>query len=141
MVLTMTQHAELIWINFNFLDRLDEGGYLDKDLNLIDGVDLEDFYLNTGINSKEDLLNIIEFCKKVIQNQKKLIKHTTMTQKVITGGTSSALNQKIEEHIEAGWKPLGSHQVVETYRQNKFSGQQFMSTQISVEYSQTMIKE
>jgi len=64
-----------------------------------------------------------------------------MEQKVLIAGTATMLNQKISEHIEAGWKPLGSHFVVQRYHQNKFSGTQLMATQIDLEYSQTMIKE
>ena len=43
--------------------------------------------------------------------------------------------------MEEGWKPIGGHSVVETHRQNRYSGQQHMDTIIKVEYSQSLIKE
>ena len=69
------------------------------------------------------------------------MEYKIVKQKVLIAGTATILNQKISEHIEMGWSPLGSHHVVERYHQNKFSGTQLMETQIDLEYSQTIIKE
>jgi mannose-1-phosphate guanylyltransferase len=43
--------------------------------------------------------------------------------------------------LNAGWKPVGSHSVVETHRQNRYRGQQHIDTLIKHEYSQTIITE
>lgn len=60
---------------------------------------------------------------------------------VISSSSPSGLSQKVNEHVKDGWIPVGSHQVVETHRQNRFSGSQHMDTTITTEYTQTMIKE
>jgi len=43
--------------------------------------------------------------------------------------------------IIEGWKPLGSHQALVKYVQNRFNGNVFVSSVSSLVYSQTMIKE
>jgi hypothetical protein len=64
-----------------------------------------------------------------------------MNYEIVTAGSPSELNRKVQSCISEGWKPVGGHQVVTLHSQNKFSGTQHMSTQHSVEYSQTMVKE
>ena len=60
---------------------------------------------------------------------------------VVSGHSPQDLTKKISEKIQEGWTPIGSHQVVESHRQNRYSGQQWMDTRIEHEYSQTLIKE
>lgn len=64
-----------------------------------------------------------------------------MEYKILTSHSASGLNEQVKSHIELGFTPIGSHQVVETFRQERYSGNQHMSTVIEREYSQTMIKE
>ncbi len=64
-----------------------------------------------------------------------------MDYKIITSGSPEQLSSMVRENMNEGWKPVGGHSVVETHRQNRFSGQQHMDTIIKVEYSQTLIKE
>lgn len=61
--------------------------------------------------------------------------------KLIRSGSVEGLNEKIKTHIEDGWKPVGSHQVVVSHVQNRFSGLQHKDSISSLEYSITMIKE
>jgi hypothetical protein len=64
-----------------------------------------------------------------------------MEYKVVESNSPQELTRKVNELISEGWKPIGSHQVVESHRQNRFSGQQHMDTRIEHDYSQTLIKE
>lgn len=64
-----------------------------------------------------------------------------MKQKIITSRSAHGLNEKIEQMISEGWKPIGSHQVVAIHSQNRFAGTQHRDTLHEVEYSQTMLKE
>ena len=64
-----------------------------------------------------------------------------MDYKVIYSSSPEDLTRKVKEMITDGWKPIGGHSVVETHRQNRFSGQQHMDTLIKSEYSQTITKE
>jgi len=64
-----------------------------------------------------------------------------MGYKVVTSSSPEGLTRQVNELILSGWKPVGSHTVVETHRQNRYSGTQHMDTRIETEYSQTMIKE
>ena len=61
----------------------------------------------------------------------------TMDYKVISSKHPEELTGMVRSHIEQGWKPVGSHQVVITHIQNQYVGSEFIET----EYSQTMIKE
>jgi hypothetical protein len=61
--------------------------------------------------------------------------------KIVTSSSPEGLTSKVMKMIEEGWKPIGGHGVVETRRINRYSGSQHMDTLITVEYSQTMIKE
>jgi len=63
-----------------------------------------------------------------------------MEQKIITSSSPEGLNQQIKEHIFDGWIPVGSHQVVTTHTQNRFSGSTHRDTMYSHEYSQTVKK-
>lgn len=62
--------------------------------------------------------------------------------KVITASSSDELTKKVNELMKEKqfriWLPDGSHQVVETHRQNRYRGDQFIDTIITREYSQTM---
>lgn len=64
-----------------------------------------------------------------------------MDYKVISSHSPESLSNRVSDYIKEGWKPVGSHQVVELLRQNKFRGDQHMSTLIESEYSQTIIKD
>jgi hypothetical protein len=61
-----------------------------------------------------------------------------MEYKVITSSSPEGLNEKINNLIKDGWKPMGSHQVVEQHRQNRYSGMQHQDTLIKHEYSISM---
>ncbi len=60
---------------------------------------------------------------------------------VINGHSVQDLTRRVNEHIKEGWIPIGSHQVVESHRQNRYSGTQHMDTRIEHDYSQTLIKK
>ena len=45
-----------------------------------------------------------------------------MEYKVVTSSSPEGLTRQVNELILSGWKPLGSHTVVETHRQNRYSG-------------------
>ena len=64
-----------------------------------------------------------------------------MEYKVLTSSSPEGLTEKINNLIKDGWKPTGSHQVVEQHRQNRYSGSQHNDTLIKHEYSITMVKE
>ena len=60
---------------------------------------------------------------------------------VVSGHSPQDLTKKISDKIQEGWTPIGSHQVVESHRQNRYSGQQHMDTLNQLEYTQTLIRE
>lgn len=60
--------------------------------------------------------------------------------KIISASSPEELTKQVNDLIEKGWKPVGSHLVVETHRQNRYRGQQHIDTLIKSEYSQTLIK-
>jgi len=64
-----------------------------------------------------------------------------MDYKVISSTHPDGLTGMVRSHIEQGWKPVGSHQVVITHIQNRYAGSQFMDSVYKSEYSQTMIKD
>jgi len=64
-----------------------------------------------------------------------------MEYKVVTSSSASGLNESVQKHILEGYKPIGSHHVVEVHHQLRYSGMQHKDTQIEREYSQTMIKD
>jgi len=63
-----------------------------------------------------------------------------MEYKILTSSFPAGLTQKVEQSIIEGWTPISGHQVVEIHRQNRYSGAQLMSTQIQLEYTQTITK-
>jgi len=63
-----------------------------------------------------------------------------MEQIILTSTNKVGLEKKIREAIGEGFVPVGSHQVVTIYSQNKFSGSQHMATQHELEYSQSMTR-
>lgn len=64
-----------------------------------------------------------------------------MEQKIITAHSATELNWGLIVLAKEGWKPLGSHHVVETHHQNRFSGMQHKDTVIEREYSLTIQRE
>lgn len=64
-----------------------------------------------------------------------------MDYKVIISHSGEHLTNKVKEHIQDGWKPIGSHQVNVRHQQNRFRGDQHVDTRNELEYSQTLIKE
>lgn len=63
-----------------------------------------------------------------------------MEYRVIVKSSGQELTREVTQLINEGWTPVGSHQVVVTHQQNRFSGTQHKDTIIETEYSQTMIK-
>ena len=63
-----------------------------------------------------------------------------MEYRVIVKSSGQELTREVTQLINEGWTPVGSHQVVVTHQQNRFSGTQHKDTIIKTEYSQTMIK-
>ena len=64
-----------------------------------------------------------------------------MEYKVVTSNHASDLTSKVNALIQDGFECVGSHHVVETHRQNRYSGAQHMDSVIQSEYSQTMVKK
>lgn len=64
-----------------------------------------------------------------------------MEYKIVYGDSPSDINTKVNEMINDGWEPIGSHQVVVRREQNRYSGSQHMDTLNQLEYTQTMVKE
>jgi hypothetical protein len=58
---------------------------------------------------------------------------------IVSGDSPHELTNKVNKLTEEGWKPSGSHQVVITREQNRYSGSQHMDTLYKPEYTQTMI--
>lgn len=64
-----------------------------------------------------------------------------MEYKVVEYDTVRDLNGHVQQMINEGWKPVGSHQVVLRHVQNRYSGLQHKDSVSTVGYSQTMIKD
>ena len=64
-----------------------------------------------------------------------------MEQKIITSHSASDLNTKLADLMKEGWKPIGSHQVVVSHEQNRFSGMQHKDTIVEREYSLSVQRE
>ena len=64
-----------------------------------------------------------------------------MEYKIVYGDSPSEINTKVNEMINNGWEPIGSHQVVVRREQNRYSGSQHMDTLNQLEYTQTMCKK
>jgi hypothetical protein len=58
---------------------------------------------------------------------------------ILRASDSSRLAEKVNQHIEEGFQPVGSHQVVTTRELNRFRGNQHADTINEVEYTQTMV--
>ena len=63
-----------------------------------------------------------------------------METKIIYASSPEGLNSKMEDMIAEGWLSVGSHSVVNTHSQNRYSGSQHMDTIHKTEYSITMQK-
>jgi hypothetical protein len=63
-----------------------------------------------------------------------------MEYKILTHRHAHGLANLVKDAIAEGWTPKGSHQAVETHRQNRFAGTQHKDTKIEIEYSQTITK-
>ena len=63
-----------------------------------------------------------------------------MLTKIIYASSPEGLNSKMEDMSAEGWLPIGSHSVVNTHSQNRYSGSQHMDTIHKTEYSITMQK-
>ena len=64
-----------------------------------------------------------------------------MKYKLITSSSPQGLTNTINLLINEGWEPVGSHQVVITHSQNRFSGTTHKDTTHETEYSQTMVRK
>jgi hypothetical protein len=64
-----------------------------------------------------------------------------MEYKIITSSSPQGLSSSVNQFIEKGWEPVGSHQVIVVHSQNRFSGTTHKDTTHETEYSQTMIKK
>lgn len=64
-----------------------------------------------------------------------------MNYQILNCNSTSELTKSVNELIKEGWEPVGSHQVAETFHQNKFRGMDHYGTSIEREYTQTMIKK
>jgi hypothetical protein len=63
-----------------------------------------------------------------------------MKYKILVSHSGEDLTRRVEQHIEDGWTPFGSHQVVVKHEQNRFRGTQHVDTLNELEYSQTIMK-
>ena len=64
-----------------------------------------------------------------------------MKYKVVAGSSPNELNFLVNEAIEQGYEPIGSHQVVIRRTQLRYSGMQHKDTLNDIEYTQTMISK
>jgi len=74
-----------------------------------------------------------------------------MEYKLLTSSSPEELTEKINNLIKDGWKPMGSHQVIEQHRQNRYSGMQHQedirekcyerATKFAIEYGFTNVSE
>lgn len=64
-----------------------------------------------------------------------------MEYKLVVSSNPHELQEKINNLLNEGWEVIGSHHVVTTHSQNRYSGNQHMDIRHSIEYSQTMIKK
>jgi hypothetical protein len=64
-----------------------------------------------------------------------------MEYKVVSSSSPEGLTIAVNNAINDGWEPIGSHQVVMHHSQNRFSGTQHMDTRHQADYSQTMIRK
>lgn len=64
-----------------------------------------------------------------------------MIYKVVSANSPSELTIRVNELIEIGFEPIGSHQVVIRHTQLRYSGMQHKDTLNDLEYTQTMVKQ
>ena len=64
-----------------------------------------------------------------------------MKYKVITSSSPEGLAEKVNTHVENGYRPMGGVVVNVTRQQNRFSGTQHMDTINSLEYVQSVYKD
>ncbi len=60
--------------------------------------------------------------------------------KILNARSSSELVSQVKGLIADGWRPIGSHQVVVSHIQNRFSGMQHKDSVHQREYTQTIIR-
>ena len=60
---------------------------------------------------------------------------------VITAKSPSDLTAQVNDYIDKGFQPIGSHQVVIRHSQLRYSGMQHKDTLNDLEYTQTMFKQ
>jgi len=61
--------------------------------------------------------------------------------KILEAASVAGLNVRLQEHIEEGWEPVGSHQVVIEHMQNRFAGNQHKDSVYTHLYSITVKTE
>lgn len=61
--------------------------------------------------------------------------------KLFVSRNPMVFNQGINELIEEGWEPIGSHSVVVVKTTNRYAGNQHRDSISEIEYSQTLIKK
>lgn len=64
-----------------------------------------------------------------------------MKYKVIRSSSPEGLAEKVNTHVENGYRPMGGVVVNVTRQQNRFSGTQHMDTINSLEYVQSVYKD
>ena len=64
-----------------------------------------------------------------------------MEYKLVVSSNPKELQEKINNLLNENWEIVGSHHVITTRSQNRYSGTQHMDTKFEVEYSQTIIKK
>ena len=63
-----------------------------------------------------------------------------MEYKIIRASSAIELEKIANRYLEEDWKPVGSHKVIVTLMQNRYSGQMHMSAEYDREYTQTIVK-
>lgn len=58
---------------------------------------------------------------------------------ILTATSTSQLEEKISKHLQEGFTPVGSHQVVTSHVQKRFAGNIHRDSIYTSEYSITMI--
>ena len=64
-----------------------------------------------------------------------------MEYKIVSSSSPEGLSVIVNNKINEGWEPIGSHQVVVVHDQNRFRGNQHVDTTHETEYTQTIIKK
>jgi hypothetical protein len=58
-----------------------------------------------------------------------------MEYKILSASSPEELTKQVTELMNVGWKPVGSHSVVETHRQNRYRGQQHIGIRKDNKYT------